>query len=928
MTPNSKKLLRFPIDQRERVAQKKSDTLLAVNIYEQLHSFVKDAIPLDGNANSDADLDANRHHSAILIDGARGTGKSAVLVNLGLYLADVDKATFDRVHIFKPVDPTLLEDHDNLFLNVIVAAILSDQAVVTAQTLHPEKRACLHKQLQRLGTALEGLQKQGDQQGLDKLRAFIGKNQLIKEVHNFFQVVRSLLDRQLLIITIDDVDTSLNLAFENLEVVRRYLISPYVLPIISGDQRLYHEVTWREFHGKLLLGNCYAKTQAHTLAQELAREYHRKVLPLQYRLQMPPVSKYLADENICLTSDKDPTMKLPLPIFHAWVKSLLNGPVNGLENSDLPVPLTTVRSLAQLINRVATLIPTLASSIAKSDLDEMGVQRALSMPFSVINALQAFEREYTPLKARNPAAYLKFALVLSTHKIALPAPAENVSAPENEFNRQSSDWFGKLHEHFKFDPMGGAAYLVLQAQNDWYAPSADDGRVFNVFDTPLFQPLRHNQDAFSIFESKVDLSEWQLHLKGRAPESWLARLHTTTILPYPVPELGLAVPSKSKYRFTKAEDDIHLKSNLLLDLMLNKNFYTTNKKAKLVCVGRIVELIITSLVRDISEQDVAALLQRAPFYSFSYIAGTKTQFISDNDGSPETEWLDDTDAELEERYGAILRLVEEIGRWRDDYKIKELRVSPWLIYNVFNKVMNQAWLFNAPMPLGKVNASQDAEKIVKIARKTFYAVWSAFGSFEKGPFFGLPPIVSTVNVGDGEEFKNSDLYRQNIAPFRASLEEDIRNSFGKQIRSITFLLGKHPLRTWVEQSSRPVEMQSESSHPTNQQTSTDDATVVDNATDTSTTNNTKIKKTRSQIAEEIDRAKAALGNELGVKFKSRVEAVTILKALLNKKFSVANATALHARLRKEFPAARRLMATFLRAIDEMAATLSTSTRPA
>lgn len=907
MTPTSKKTPHFPIDQRERVAQKKADTLLAVDVYEQLNTFVKEALTLSGAANADADLDVNRHHSAILIDGARGTGKSAVLVNLGLYLADVDKETFNKVHIFKPIDPTLLEVHDNLFLNVIVAAILSDKTVGDAQTSYPEKRADLQKQLQRLGTALEGLQKQRKQQGLDKLRSFIGNNQLIEEVHKFFQTVRNLLGKQLLILTIDDVDASLSQAFENLEVVRRYLTSPYVLPIISGDQSLYHEVTWREFHGRLLSDSRYAKKQAFTQAQNLAREYHRKILPLQYRLQMPSVLKYLTDKNICLTSDKYPAMSLPLPIFYSWVEALLNGPVNGLENSYLPVPLTTVRSLAQLINRVAELIPALASSVAKSNLDEMGVKRARLMPIFVIEPLMAFENNYRYSAANRIKAHVVF-------KDALPDSGGENLATKLEFDRQSSDWYSKLLEHFRFDPLGGAAYLVLQAQKDWYPLAETDKRVRNVFDTPLFQPLKHMQDTFSVFKTPIDLNEWQFNLKGRAPEGWLTRLPTNTLLPYPVPELGRAIAStelipgtktrrEKIYRFGEGENK--LQNNLLLDFMLNKNFYTTNKKAKLVCVGRIVELIIASLVRDIDEQDVIALLQRAPFYSFSDIAGTKTQFISDNDDTPELDWLEDTDAELDQRNEAISLLVKGIASWRAVNRIEELRVSPWLIYNVFNKVMNQAWLFNAPMPLGKVDSSQDERTIARAAKKTFNAVWSAFGSFEKGPFYGLPPVISTVNIGDGEKFENSDLYRQNIAPFYSGENGNTR-FYGEQIRSITFLLGEHPIRNWVEQVPSPSV-----NTPTTSPAKADGGPSLP-----------------SEISEQVKRAKAYLADELKVTLKSRVYASALLDALKTNNVAIVDAQRIYYRLKEGFPHAKSLHENLSKAIEDWSAAVATSQMPA
>jgi len=290
----------FPLAQTENAAHQSHETLLPVDIYAKLHETIRAAADLNDRNQRVSVLAQQRTHRAVLIDGARGTGKSSILVNLETYLRSTDQKLLNRVHIFKPVDPTLLEDHDDLFLNVIVAAILSDETVRNEQIRDADGRHQLQNQLQSLGHALASMQSQREQQGLDKIRSFIGNQQLVEEVHKFFDAVRNLIGKDLLVLTIDDVDTSLNRAFENLEVVRRYLVTPCVLPIISGDQDLYYEVTWRDFHGRLLKDSNYRKGEAYDRAVALAIEYQRKILPLQYRLRTPSVPDYLQNDDILL----------------------------------------------------------------------------------------------------------------------------------------------------------------------------------------------------------------------------------------------------------------------------------------------------------------------------------------------------------------------------------------------------------------------------------------------------------------------------------------------------------------------------------------------------------------------------------------------------------------------------------------------------
>lgn len=769
----------FPLAQTENAAHRSHETLLPVDIYARLHEVIEAAAEANALTPGSSVLSQHRTHRAMLIDGARGTGKSSILVNLETYLHSAAPKLLSRVHIFKPVDPTLLEDHDDLFLNVIVAAMLSDETVRNEQIRNAEGRHRLQQQLQSLGHALENMQCQRERQGLDKIRSFIGNQQLVEEVHKFFNAVRSLIGKDLLVLTIDDVDTSLNRAFENLEVVRRYLVTPYVLPIISGDQDLYQEVTWRDFHGRLMRDSSYHKNQAYDRAVALAVEYQRKILPLQYRLRMPGVPEYLQNDDIKLGEAGDDA-QLSLPVFAAWLNALVNGPVNGQENSHLHIPIPVIRALAQLIHRLKKLIPELARRVKAHNLTALALRRALLIPGVKNETVDQFMRAYR-LGEDNSDAYNNFVQIIDDDQNTDPCM----------FHDLENDWRDALRDHFRFDPAAGPVFLVLQAHAHWSQLKAKpDGEWRSVFDTPLFQPL-HQAAEYPQFAQDADLLDWTGSLHGRAPQRWIDTLPHKAILPYPVPEAGKAIPNKG-YAFENAKDEGEL--NLLIDLVLHRNFYSSNKRAQLVCTGRIFELVITSLLRDLSETDIMMLLERPPFYSFSSIAGTKTMDLAtDASSSPFTE-PDQRPVDT----AVIRELVTQINAWRATNSIANFSLSPWLVYNVFNKVINQAWLFNKPLNIAEQPKEVTALGIIMIARQAFFSLWSALGSFEKGRLFGLPEIVANVNIGGGLRFENSDLYRQNIAPFY-SADGPVKR-YGETVRAVTSLLGDHPLRSWLDKA--------------------------------------------------------------------------------------------------------------------------------
>ncbi|WP_279146955.1 hypothetical protein [Photobacterium carnosum] len=431
----------IPLNTGESAVLPDANTLLPIEeVYEPLAKMIIEAVK-KAEVATNRSLNELREHNAISIDGARGTGKTAVLVNMKSYLKDQD--VLKDVYILDPVDPTLLEDGESLFLHVIVAAVLHDKDVKEAQRKEPNKARSLNQTLDKLAQSLESVETAKECYGMDKVRAMYSNKCLADCVQDFFREVLGLLDKKLLILPIDDVDTSLNRAFENLEIVRRYLATPHVLPIVCGDRELYNDVTWRDFHGRLTKDSNYGCEEAYEKAIELAAEYQRKILPFPRRLSMPLVSKYWQQDNIYLGNEKNEVM--PLRNFIAWMETFLSGPVNGLEGSKLTLPIPSIRALTQLVRHSSDLIPNLPESI-RSAKNELDVRKKWQMLSDEQDVMQPCEKK---------------AMVQ------------------------------RMADYFCYEPKAGAVYLVLLAKQYWntVADSDSSNQRGSIFDTPLFQPL-------------------------------------------------------------------------------------------------------------------------------------------------------------------------------------------------------------------------------------------------------------------------------------------------------------------------------------------------------------------------------------------------------------------------------------------------------
>ncbi|MCC4788768.1 antiviral RADAR system adenosine triphosphatase RdrA [Vibrio splendidus] len=743
----------IPLNSGESAVLPDAKTLLPRDeVYEPLAKMIIEAVK-KVEAATNRPLNELREHSAISIDGARGTGKTAVLVNLKSYLKDQD--VLKDVHILDPVDPTLLEDGDSLFLHIIVAAVLHDKDVKDAQRKAPNKARSLNQTLENLAQSLESVETQKDSHGMDKVRAMYSNKNLADCVQDFFREVTYLLEKKLLILPIDDVDTSLNRAFENLEIVRRYLATPHVLPIVCGDRELYNDVTWRDFHGRLTKDSSYCSEDAYEKAVELAAEYQRKILPFTRRLSMPPVSAYWQQSNIYLR-DGQKSEVMSLRSFIIWMESFLSGPVNGLEGSKLILPIPSIRALTQLVRHCSDLIPQLPASIRSAN-SELEIRRSWQM-----------------------------------------LPPQDVMEPS-----KINDMVKKLADYFCYEPKAGVVYLLLLAKQHWNSAttSGASNKRCSIFDTPLFQPLTQSTTNFDLFDKANDLSAWPSLLEGRLPEEWLTGIKSyKTILPYPVAEVG--VNSSRGWNYNKEiqgrsipglEDSQKNKASFLIALLGQSNFYTNAKQTMLLNIGRVFELLIASIVGPLSAEDIHAIMRRAPFFSTAALAPTKTitfDVKASKSPSGNIEGSADTQSEECDLNSVIETLHQEIEEWRETCNVNQIDLSPWLVYKVFNKVYSQVasaeYVSNGMKQIGTA---------LNMVAHSFYSTWFAFGSFEKGELFGLPNVVATTNI-NRENLKNytsNDQYNVNIKPIMDTFKEET------DLNAVSIVLNNHPLKKWIDE---------------------------------------------------------------------------------------------------------------------------------
>lgn len=795
----------FPINQSEQARQANAEYLLAQDVYQKIANMLEHGLERVRAISESEDLDQNRAHEAILLQGARGTGKSAILVNLELHLKAKSAFASDLL-ILKPIDPTLLEDGDNLFLNIFIAALVRDKQVKTELDRGGSDAEAFYDQLNKLGTALEGSQTQREKQGIDKVRALIGSGSIADQVHKLFQCTLKLTGKKLIVLPIDDVDTALQHAYDKIEIVRKYLVSPCVIPIISGDLELYDDLISRNFHGRLLKRSDVESDLALLRAKQLSIDYQRKILPLPRRIDVPRLDEYLNDDNVKLSDASKQLMSFP--VFKLWLEAILNERINGVENSFLPLPISSVREFAQLVSHLHPLLSKVGGMFdGGTDRSSYRLRRRVFMREDIANAIDVFAKDYASTRRHATKRGRETERERAYHTLQTSIKDLPPKATPNH-TKSTVEWQDLLLTYFQHHQRGGAIFLALSANQYFRCCAENKADVpHSVFDTDLFLPRTH--EKYHQFVQTADIqAEWENQLSMKIPNAWIKNLPRLSILPYPRPELGRRInssktPVKANGALTgnKVED-----AELVRRLMTYYNFYTATNRATLTLTGRVLELLITSLIHDVSVDGILDLIYRAPFHSATAIANTKT-FSFDGDDEPE---IDIEDVAV----GDTLSLwVDAINAWRRANEA-DLGSPPnaWLIYNVFNKYFNQVSYFNQESDLEQANRAKlekrgtnsesNSLEVFGTAVQAFRAIWAIFGSFEKSQIFGFDEVIAYRNIGNAAaDFEKNQLYLQNIKPF-LQRSDNAQPSSSEYINfhtgAYTYLLASHPLKALLE----------------------------------------------------------------------------------------------------------------------------------
>ena len=262
-----------------------------------------------------------RFHDTIFIDGDRGVGKTAFMLNIKNYYEKLYLEKTKKYLFLDPVDPTLLE-HTEKFLSVILARIVEKvNESITNNELNSDISSKYYESLESLSKSLGAIKTLPDDIGIEEIASNKSSLKLEQHAHMFFKEVSHIFKVDGLVMLIDDIDMAFDKGFDVLEVVRKYLASPYLIPIVAGDMKLYKEIIETQFMEKIRFSDDINHLTAiyntselkksseyedkKKLLNNLVEQYLHKIFPNEYHIQLKNIFSILKENDVKIKlSDK------------------------------------------------------------------------------------------------------------------------------------------------------------------------------------------------------------------------------------------------------------------------------------------------------------------------------------------------------------------------------------------------------------------------------------------------------------------------------------------------------------------------------------------------------------------------------------------------------------------------------------------------
>lgn len=313
------------------------------------------------------------------IDGTRGAGKSTFL-HTALQLLKEEVNINDKLAVMDWIDPSRIEANEFILL-IILNAIKErvNKNPGDKSEKNREVRDKLDKAFKEVAGGLVLFKK--DHHPLNELDAELfleigleeaGHSAKLREnLHELIKHACDLLQVKALLFSFDDADTKFEHAIDLLETLRKYLDTPRVMCVVTGDLELYTLLLRQNFRLYLTQGkrkewgteqveNPQRSQQQIRMLDHLEEQYLLKLFPLRERHHLLPIGRLASSQG---AQDKASTFMLvakdgekPKELM-AFVREKIQNGFRLSSNSDINlycefILMQPIRSVLQVLARL------------------------------------------------------------------------------------------------------------------------------------------------------------------------------------------------------------------------------------------------------------------------------------------------------------------------------------------------------------------------------------------------------------------------------------------------------------------------------------------------------------------------------------------------------------------------------------------------
>ena len=259
-------------------------------------------------------------HDTVSIFASRGAGKTTFLLSAQERI----RKKYDRAVCLRTIDPSAIECKQHPFVNVLASIHEKVEEFLKKENLkqyafnnndYESQKGfndCYKKLLKGL-PVIEGVGKENiyDDWDDDEFISIKGmekaelSNNLNVLFHKYVRKALQLMDKDCFVVAFDDIDTNFQKGYQLLEVIRKYLTTPQVITILTGDLDLYgklvRKATWQCFDKSFLKKETEyadrAKREFAGMINQLENQYLVKILKPENRIHLKTIYENINDEK-------------------------------------------------------------------------------------------------------------------------------------------------------------------------------------------------------------------------------------------------------------------------------------------------------------------------------------------------------------------------------------------------------------------------------------------------------------------------------------------------------------------------------------------------------------------------------------------------------------------------------------------------------